>query len=62
MTHKAVVALGSNMGDRVGHIEAALGEMRKTGFRILKTSHLYETKPMYYENQDSFVNGVCQVS
>lgn len=59
--HRAVVAFGSNIGDRVTYIENALTSMRAKGLKILKVSRLYETKPMYYENQDSFMNGVVLV-
>lgn len=58
--HRAAVALGSNMGDRIRNIEDALAEMRKT-VSVLKVSPLYETKPMYYEDQDRFINGACEV-
>ena len=61
-THEAAVALGSNLGDRIAHIEAALQRMRQNGLKIVKTSPLYETKPMYYEHQDTFINGICHVS
>lgn len=56
--HRAVVAFGSNIGDRITYIENALASMRANGLRILKLSHLYDTMPMYYANQDSFLNGV----
>jgi len=59
--NKATIAFGSNLGDRVGNIEAGLGEMQKRGLKMLKVSGLYETKPMYYEEQGAFLNGVCQV-
>lgn len=58
--HRAAIALGSNMGNRIRNIENALDEMRKK-FPVLKISPLYETKPMYYEDQGSFINGACEV-
>ena len=58
---RAVVAFGSNLGDRVQHIENALASMRAAGLRIIKLSHLYETKPMYYDDQGSFLNGVVLI-
>ncbi|KPI35436.1 Folic acid synthesis protein fol1 [Cyphellophora attinorum] len=48
------------MGNRIANIEAALHEMRQR-FAIRKVSPLYETKPMYYEDQGSFINGACEV-
>lgn len=59
--HKAAIALGSNVGDRINHIEQALSEMKKRGLQVLQTSPLYETEPMYYQDQGAFLNGVCQV-
>ena len=59
--NRSVVAFGSNMGDRIANIEAALYMMRKRGLRVTKLSSLYETKPMYYDDQDPFLNGVCQI-
>ena len=56
------IALGSNIGDRIGYIEAACRELSRAGLKVLRTSALYETKPMYVEDQDSFLNAVCQVS
>ena len=56
------LALGSNLGDRRAMIEAACQSMTDRGIGVLRTSHLYETEPMYVENQDKFLNGVCQVS
>lgn len=58
----AYVALGSNLGDRIAEIERACREMDKRGIRVKRTSSLWETEPMYYAEQDRFVNGVCEVS
>lgn len=61
--NNAVVAFGSNQSreSRITNIEAALKRMEVKGLRVTKLSHLYETKPMYYDEQDPFLNGVCQV-
>ena len=59
--HRAAVALGSNVGDRVEHIERALRRMQGRGLRVLSVSRLYETKAMYYENQARFLNGACLI-
>lgn len=58
----AYVALGSNLGDRIAEIERACREMDARGIRVKRTSSLWETEPMYYAEQDRFVNGVCEVS
>ena len=63
MEHRAFIALGSNLGDRVAMIEQACKEMDRTGnIRVLRTSSLWETKAMYVLDQDKFVNGVCEVT
>ena len=59
--HTAFLALGSNVDDRMALIESACKSMETRGIEIVRTSALYETAPMYYENQQPFINGVCQV-
>lgn len=63
MEHRAFIALGSNLGDRVAMIEQACNEMDQSGkIKVRRTSSLWETKAMYVLDQDKFVNGVCEVS
>ncbi|KAK6517158.1 trifunctional dihydropteroate synthetase [Arthrobotrys conoides] len=57
----AFIAFGSNLGDKFVLIRDALAELNKRGIRVIRTSSLYESKPMYVEDQDLFLNGVCQV-
>ncbi|CEJ59284.1 Putative Folic acid synthesis protein [Penicillium brasilianum] len=59
--HRAFIALGSNVGDRVEMIEKACLEMDKANIKVKRTSSLFETKPMYVLEQDTFINGVCEV-
>ena len=59
--HRVYIALGSNIGDRVGNIESACEQMRIRGIKVIRTSALYETKAMYLEDQQCFINGVCEV-
>src|ERR1700761_6042175 len=45
---KAYVALGSNLGDRIGWIEQACREMSNSPeIKLVRTSSLWETDPMY---------------
>jgi hypothetical protein len=60
--HRAFVAFGSNIGDRVTMIEKAMDEMERQGLNIVETSSLWETSAMYVTDQNSFINGVCEVS
>ncbi|RMZ04354.1 hypothetical protein D0862_05344 [Hortaea werneckii] len=56
------VALGSNVGDRLEAIEAACRAIDEDqDMRVLRTSALYETEPMYVEDQERFLNGVCEI-
>jgi hypothetical protein len=62
LPHRAFIALGSNMGDRVSLIEQACKHIDASpNIQILRTSSLYETKAMYVLDQDNFVNGACEV-
>ncbi|KAG5301813.1 folic acid synthesis protein [Histoplasma ohiense] len=58
---RAFIALGSNMGDRIAAIEEACREMEARGIKIIRTSSLFETAPMYVTDQESFFNGVCEI-
>ncbi|MBN2737896.1 MAG: 2-amino-4-hydroxy-6-hydroxymethyldihydropteridine diphosphokinase [Spirochaetales bacterium] len=51
------LGIGSNLGDRVNNIESAFCKI-KALLDNLKTASLYETKPMYVENQPWFLNTV----
>ena len=59
--HRAFLALGSNLGNRIEMIESAVRKMGDRGLSVTRTSALYETKPMYLENQELFLNGACEV-
>ena len=59
---RAYIALGSNLGDRIGWIEKACTEMNARGIEVKRTSSLWETEPMYVLDQDAFLNGACEVS
>ena len=61
-THRAYIALGSNLGDKIGWIEKACSEMSARGIKVKRTSSLWETDPMYVVDQGLFVNGACEVS
>ena len=54
------VALGSNIGDREANIKKALAFLTEK-MKIVNTSSLYETKPMYLEEQGWFLNCVAKV-
>lgn len=61
--HVAAIALGSNIGDRIAHIERAVKMLSEADHcRLVDTSFLYETEPMYVTDQAKFINGACRVS
>ncbi|WVQ85335.1 dihydropteroate synthase [Cryptococcus sp. DSM 104549] len=59
---RVFIAVGSNIGDRVGHIKKAVNELEDGGCKLVATSRLYESEPMYVEDQDRFINGVIEIS
>ncbi len=59
--HRAMIALGSNVGDRVRMVEQACEKMSARGINVKRTSLLYETAPMYVTDQGTFYNGMCEV-
>ncbi|WVW82121.1 dihydropteroate synthase [Kwoniella bestiolae CBS 10118] len=56
------IAVGSNIGDRVDNIHKAIRELQTNGCELRRTSRLYESEPMYVEDQDRFINGVIEIS
>ena len=49
------LALGSNMGNKKAFIKKALTLLEKQ-IKNITVANLYETNPMYFENQDTFIN------
>ncbi|GAB4482128.1 MAG: 2-amino-4-hydroxy-6-hydroxymethyldihydropteridine diphosphokinase [Anaerolineales bacterium] len=49
------LALGSNLGDRLANLRAALAALPPAA-RVLDTSHIYETAPWGYAEQPNFFN------
>ncbi|MFI5386831.1 MAG: 2-amino-4-hydroxy-6-hydroxymethyldihydropteridine diphosphokinase [Fimbriimonadales bacterium] len=52
-----VIALGSNVGDSLRHLRAAVRMLRQT-IQVVKVSSVYRTTPMYEEAQPPFLNAV----
>ena len=53
--HKVFLALGSNVGDKKTNIQKAI-ELLGDHIHNISVAKLYETKPMYVENQEMFLN------
>ena len=54
---RVAIAFGSNLGERERHIAKAVRLLERV-VAIDSASSLYETAPMYVEDQPSFLNGV----
>lgn len=54
----AFVALGANLGDREGVLQAALARMNEIGVRVTAVSSFYETEPQGLADQPWFLNAV----
>jgi 2-amino-4-hydroxy-6-hydroxymethyldihydropteridine diphosphokinase len=54
------LSLGSNVGNRVGHIQKACGLLPTAGVEIRRASSLYRTEPVDFIPQRWFVNCVVE--
>lgn len=61
MKKKAFLSLGSNLGDRVANLRAALRRLQRHDFLIMRVSKVYETSPMYLIQQPDFLNIIAEV-
>ncbi|KAF9172993.1 trifunctional dihydropteroate synthetase [Mortierella sp. AD011] len=62
LSHSAYLALGSNMGNSAANLTNALSMLEKGGnVRVVDTSFLYETPPMYVTDQPPFLNAACKI-
>ncbi|MRR30784.1 2-amino-4-hydroxy-6-hydroxymethyldihydropteridine diphosphokinase [bacterium] len=56
------LSLGSNMGDRMAHLQAAMHALAQTpGIEIVNVSSLYETEPWGLAGQRPFYNAVAWI-
>jgi 2-amino-4-hydroxy-6-hydroxymethyldihydropteridine diphosphokinase len=54
------LGLGSNLGDRAGHIDRAIQDMAKCGIKVCKMSAVIETDPVGGPPQGKFLNAVVE--
>lgn len=59
--HTALLSLGSNIGDRAGHIRFALDRLTALGHVPEQVSGLYETEPWGNKAQHTFLNIAVRV-
>ena len=56
------IGFGSNIGNRLKHIQNAIHALSKTeGIVLQKTSSVYKTDPVGYEAQAQFLNGAASI-
>lgn len=59
---KAYISLGSNLGDRAGHLKAALRMLgAAAGVEVRAASPVYETDPVGMREQPRFLNQVAEI-
>lgn len=58
---KAVIALGSNIGDTLANLKEAVAMLEDDGCNVLSVSRLYQTEPWGYADQDDFLNGAILI-
>ncbi len=57
MSHQVYLALGTNLGDRLANLNAAIQAL-SPGVRVLRQSSIYETPPWGFADQPDFLNQV----
>lgn len=58
---RAVLSIGSNLGDRLAHLQGALDLLEGSGIHVVAVSSVYETAPVGGVEQDDFLNAVAIV-
>lgn len=59
--HSAVLALGSNLGDRAAYLLRAIAHLIAANVTIVACSEIYETDPVDYLAQPAFLNMVVLI-
>ena len=61
--HQAFIALGSNLQNPQEQIQFALQTIANApDIELIKSSSLYQTAPVGYDNQPDFINAVAEIS
>ena len=62
MSRRGYLGLGSNIGDRRAHLQAALEHLRQHGVTVLRSSSTYDTEPVgLVLDQAEFLNACLQI-
>jgi 2-amino-4-hydroxy-6-hydroxymethyldihydropteridine diphosphokinase len=55
------LALGSNLGDRAGYLQAARDALPEVGATVVRASRVAETEPVGIREQPDFLNQVLEI-
>lgn len=59
---RAYLGLGSNLGDRLANLRAAVEGLRARGIEVRRSSRIYETAPVGGpDGQDDYLNAVLEI-
>lgn len=62
MSHTGYLGLGSNIGDRRAHLQAAVDTLGRHGVRVLRASSVYDTEPVgLILDQPEFLNACVEI-
>jgi 2-amino-4-hydroxy-6-hydroxymethyldihydropteridine diphosphokinase len=61
MTPRAYLSLGSNLGDRSGHLLLGIRGLLDAGLPVSRLSRIYETEPLDVLDQPHFLNMVVEL-
>ena len=62
MSERIYLGLGSNLGDRLATLQAAVDSLEAHDVRVLRSSRVYETEPVGGPPQGDFLNAVIEVA
>jgi 2-amino-4-hydroxy-6-hydroxymethyldihydropteridine diphosphokinase len=63
MSHRAFIALGSNLQDPAKQVKQGLLELANIpDTTLIKASSLYRTAPIGYDHQPDFINAVAEIA
>ena len=62
MTHKVLISLGSNLGDRALNIKKAITLIQDQLGDVIAISKLYETASWGYDDHSYLNNAICLVT
>ena len=57
----AFIAMGTNLGDKLGNMKTALKKIEEKGNKVVLKSNIYETKPYGVKDQPDFYNAVIGI-